>query len=163
MESFHGFDSQFDYSIVGHSGDSPCIEFSAFGQPPKTERDRMNVLKKMVAHTQFCRSGDYTLEGIARAKQDVVKGADDADEYIVVAISDANMRRYGISGKMVGQVVDDKMGLEKDVKTKVVFIASLGDEAKDLKENVGSGKAFIAQSTSALPRIIREILTEIQG
>jgi MoxR-like ATPase len=161
MESFHGYDGQFDYSIVGHSGDSPVIEFSQFGKPPKTERERMNILKKMVAHTQFCQSGDYTLEGIARAKQDVVAGCDDADEYIVIAISDANMRRYGISGRMVGQVVDSKMGLEQDVKTKVIFLASLGDEAEEIKKNVGSGKAFIAQNTSALPRIMREILLNL--
>ena len=162
MESFHGYEGQFDYSIVGHSGDSPCIPFSDFGSPPKTERDRMNILKKMVAHTQFCRSGDYTLEGIAKAKQDVVGNVEDADEYVVIAISDANFRRYGISGKMVGQVVDDNMGMEQDVKTKLICLASLGEEAKEIKENVGGGKVFIAQETAALPRIIREILVGIQ-
>jgi len=162
MESFHGYGEQFDYSIVGHSGDSPCIELSAFGKPPKNEKERVALLKKMVAHTQFCRSGDHTLEGIARAKMDVVGDGVEADEYLVIAISDANLRRYGMNGGMLSRVLDDKMGLEQDVSCKVIMIASLGDEASDIKESCGSGKAFVAQSTSDLPRIMREILSRLQ-
>ena len=89
---------RFDYSIVGHSGDSPAIDLVKFKNQPKTEMDRMRVLRAMVAHTQFCRSGDHTLEAIAQAKVDVGEGegGDDADEHIVIAVSDANLRRYGI-------------------------------------------------------------------
>ena len=53
------------------------------------------------AHAQFCQSGDNTLEGIRAACRQVAsdnKGDDDEDsgEKYVLALSDANLERYGI-------------------------------------------------------------------
>jgi hypothetical protein len=63
MESFHGFEQRYDYSIVGHSGDAPEIPFVAFGASPENRKERLKVLQRMIAHTQYCMSGDHTLEG----------------------------------------------------------------------------------------------------
>ena len=159
MESFNGNEGRFDYSIVGHSGDSPCIELVKFGEHPKTESDRIKVLRAMVAHTQYCRTGDNTLEAIAMAKQDVVNCNEDADEYIVVAVSDANFRRYGISPSSLKNVVEG--GVEKEgsfVKTYAIFIATSGDEAGVVKDCLRKGRAFVCGDTKELPRIIREVL-----
>ena len=94
MESFDGFDQRFDYSIVGHSGDSSMIPFVEFGQPPQNEQERMRILQTMIAHSQYCQSGDNTLEAIGRAIQDISKDESD-DESIVIGVSDANLARYG--------------------------------------------------------------------
>jgi hypothetical protein len=96
MESFDGMEQRFSYSIVGHSGDSPCIPLVNFGQPPANEKQRMKVLQTMLAHSQYCMSGDHTLEAVEQAiKQVVPQGSDeDSSASIVIAISDANLQRY---------------------------------------------------------------------
>lgn len=43
MESFAGFESKFDYCIMGHSGDSPDIPFVNFGEPPTDRKERLKV------------------------------------------------------------------------------------------------------------------------
>lgn len=44
MESFAGFESKFDYCIMGHSGDSPDIPFVDFGNPPADRKERLKVM-----------------------------------------------------------------------------------------------------------------------
>ena len=162
MEAFNGVEHRFDYSIVGHSGDSPVIPLVNFGQQPKTEMDRMRVLKKMVAHTQFCSSGDYTLEAISQAKKDVAHQVDDADEYVVVAISDANLRRYGISTDHLKRVVEEKPEHGHDVRTYAIFIASIGSEAEDIRRGLGAGRGYVCSNTNMLPKVMREILAKLK-
>lgn len=82
MEAFEGFDSKFEYSIIGHSGDSPHIPFTQFGQPPKSTlqicsclrflaiKDKLKVLKSMSKHSQYCSTGDLTIEAIKAAVLD---------------------------------------------------------------------------------------------
>eukprot|EP00456_Euglypha_rotunda_P010370 TRINITY_DN12596_c0_g1_i2.p1 TRINITY_DN12596_c0_g1~~TRINITY_DN12596_c0_g1_i2.p1 ORF type:complete len:140 (-),score=22.45 TRINITY_DN12596_c0_g1_i2:11-430(-) len=64
MESLDGFDHKFSYSLVGHSGDGPSIPLVAYGDAPKTRKERLKVLQRMYAHSQYCSSGDYTLEAV---------------------------------------------------------------------------------------------------
>jgi hypothetical protein len=98
MESFEGFENRFDYSIIGHSGDSNCIELVDFGRPPRNEKERMQILQKMIAHSQYCQSGDNTLEAMDRAIVDIaMPHGEDEDDHIVVGVSDANLARYGRS------------------------------------------------------------------
>ena len=52
-------------------------------------------------------SGDYTLEAVEQAIQDITidnSDREELDEYIVVAISDANLARYGIHPRELGKV-----------------------------------------------------------
>ena len=67
MESFYGMQRYFDYSIVGHSGDSPCIQFVDFGNPPANAKNRMKVLKQMAARSQYCQSGDFTIDAMRKS------------------------------------------------------------------------------------------------
>jgi hypothetical protein len=52
MESFEGFAHKYDYSIVGHDGESPLIPFVQWGNPPRTQQQRLDVIE-MVRFT-FC-------------------------------------------------------------------------------------------------------------
>jgi hypothetical protein len=54
MESFHGFEDKFEYAIVGHSGDSPAIDFVDYGQPPQNRKERLQILQQMVRCVCFC-------------------------------------------------------------------------------------------------------------
>ena len=102
MESFAGFENKYDYSIVGHSGDSHWIPFVDHGLPPKTRKERLRVLQKMLAHSQFCMSGDHTLEATQQAIRNMSQT--EADDRYVFVVSDANLRRYGISPRELGIV-----------------------------------------------------------
>ncbi|KAG7353031.1 ATPase AAA [Nitzschia inconspicua] len=156
MESFDGFgDSKFEYSIVGHSGDSPCIPFVNWAEPPKNEMDRMRVLQSMLAHSQYCMSGDFTMEAIGNAI-DKVAGFGDEDG-TVICLSDANLARYGIDPRQLGNVI--QAGNMRGVNAYVVFIASFGEEAQNIKRALPAGRGYICMETSDLPKIVRDILT----
>lgn len=75
-----------------------------FGKPPENRKHRMDVLQKMVAHAQFCMSGDHTVEAMEKAIQRVAQG-DESDQNIVVVVSDANFERYGILPQDIGTIM----------------------------------------------------------
>lgn len=159
MKGFEGMEDRFQSTLVGHSGDSPAI---SFGDPPTNEKHMMRILQAIVAHTQYCSSGDFTLEAVEQAIDDVGddksgSGDQEHDENIVIAISDANLRRYGIHPRELGKIIE--AGEEKSVKAHVIFIASFGQEAEEIKRQLPPGRAHIANDTSDLPRIVRSILT----
>ena len=103
MESFHATSqTQFEYSIVGHSGDSPCIPLVDWSNRPQNESDKMKILQEMIAHSQYCMSGDYTVEAIGMAIRDVAETSQSRQENescIVIGVSDANLARYGKNRK----------------------------------------------------------------
>lgn len=71
-ESGHGDDHGADedtlrYAMSGHSGDSSYIPFVRYGRPPRNEKDVFATLQAMIAHSQYCSSGDHTLEAIDQA------------------------------------------------------------------------------------------------
>ena len=130
---------------MGHSGDSPQIPFVDFGAPPQTRKERLAVLQKMVAHSQFCWSGDHTVEAAEAAVTSVREGSDygggggggggDFDDgfggagqrprHFVFLLSDANLRRYGIDARDLGR----ELTRDPAVQGHFVMIASLADEA----------------------------------
>ena len=76
--------------------------------------ERLKVILKMTAHSQYCYSGDTTLEATAAAVRSVAErggGSDGGgggggggggeegaeDDAFVFVVSDANLRRYGIA------------------------------------------------------------------
>ena len=81
-----GASEQLEYSITGHSGESDNIKFVPFGahEKVKDEKKRLQILQEMIAHSQFCMSGDHTLEAAARAvrtlKADSSGGGDGGKE-----------------------------------------------------------------------------------
>lgn len=169
MESFPsrhnlGESKKFDYSMVGHSGDSPSIPFVDWASPPKHEQDRLQLLQTMLAHSQYCMSGDYTLEAMRQAIDEVARKVGDIDNSsntksngTVICLSDANLARYGIDPRRIGEIIEH--GAKKGVKAYIVFIASFGEEAKAIARALPAGSGYICMETSELPKAVREILS----
>nr|CDJ80091.1 ATPase associated with various cellular activities domain containing protein [Haemonchus contortus] len=152
MTSFEGKQEKVAYDITGHSGDGPCIEFVTDGEYPKNNKERLDILKQMVAHSQFCTNGDYTLESLDEAIKTLSKEKD-CDERIVVLISDANLDRYGISPKDFVKI----MNKDDTVSSFVILIGSLGHQAQRIQAALPVGKAYVCENTSDLPKIMQNI------
>lgn len=78
----------------------------------------------MHAHSQFCMSGDYTLEGTEHAIKELSR--EEADEHFVIVLSDANLERYGIRPDRFAQALTS----DPQVNAFAIFIGSLGDQAE---------------------------------
>ncbi|KAI9138938.1 AAA domain-containing protein [Paraphysoderma sedebokerense] len=165
MEGLQSLEHKFVYDIVGHSGDSACIPFVKAGAPPTNEKERLkgkflfrssiNVLQQMVAHSQFCFSGDTTIQATRTAIEDVAK--DDADDYHVIILSDANLQRYGIRPEEVKKALT----FNPKVNAVMIFIGALGSEAEMLKKSLPPFRAFIARQSKDIPNIMRQIFASV--
>lgn len=156
MESLHNLPHKFEYSIIGHNGDSEHLPFVQDGAPPRSDDERALVLTRMKAACDFCDSGDHTLESLERAIAEIVKGKV-ADEYIVFLLSDANLESYGITARDLTRLI------RKDPRVRVFifFIGSLGDQAAVLSRNVPPGHVMITLNTRDIPRNIKSCLSMI--
>ena len=220
---------RYEYSIVGHSGETDGEEFVSFASPPRDRGDRLKVLtahlplctycalttvhllrtyhcaltahlplctttvhllrtyhcaltahlpcthnelkvlQRMVTHSQFCMSGDNTIQATTRAMRaaaeeaaiDAAKAGDEdeggtaAARNFVFVLSDANFRRYGLEPLWWAQAFDTT---QPGVEGYAVMVGSLGDEAAMLPSyhpltlfQVGSLGDEAAQVASALP------------
>ena len=129
------------------------VPFVPYGSAPKSRADRLKVLQRMYAHSQYCSSGDHTLEAVRAGVDECVSV--DADDYLTIIVSDANLRRYGISPAALGAALQR----EPRVQAYVIFIASLEDEVARIMPNMPPGKAFFCSETAMLPGLFRTILT----
>lgn len=152
MEALEPFADRYKYSIVGHSGESEAIKLVKFGEPPRTRKDKLRVCQHMIAHAQYCWSGDMTLEGTEAAIK--VVDEEDADQKLVIVVSDANLRRYGIPASELGR----RLIASPDVEAHALFIASFGEEAQRLKRELPPGRGHVLLDMSQLPNVFREIL-----
>lgn len=153
MEAFDGYNDKFQYEIIGHSGEDINIEFSKFNKPPKNDKDKLDVIKKMYAHSQFCMSGDNTLSATEHAIKTIADA--DADEYFVIVLSDANFDRYGISPTDFSNILVSN----PKVNAFAIFIGSLGNQANVLSRQMPAGRAFICFDSSNLTQILQKIFT----
>ncbi|MGH0153922.1 UNVERIFIED_CONTAM: hypothetical protein FKN15_027232 [Acipenser sinensis] len=142
-----------EYDIVGHSGDGFDIELVRCDKIPKNNKERLKVLKTMHAHSQFCMSGDYTLESTEHAVKEIAR--EEADEYFVIVLSDANLERYGISPDRFAQALT----CNPQVNAFAVLIGSLGDQAVRLQRTLPAGRSFVAMDTKQIPQILQQIFT----
>ena len=78
----------------------------------------------MIAESQFCWSGDHTMEATRTAIEQVTKNM--GDDYFVIVLSDANFSRYGIKSKHFAALMNSDLR----VNVYAIFIGSLGDQAK---------------------------------
>jgi hypothetical protein len=148
-----GIAAKVEYSIVGHNGDSDNIELVPFGEPPKTKKERLDVCMKMVAHSQFCWTGDNTVEAMKRSIKTVTK--EEAEDYFVFVVSDANLAQYGITPNELARI----MRMDERVKMYCIFIASIGSQASHLQKRLPAGHGFECTNTSELPLILQSIFT----
>uniref|UniRef100_A0A452ENS0 von Willebrand factor A domain-containing protein 8 n=1 Tax=Capra hircus TaxID=9925 RepID=A0A452ENS0_CAPHI len=141
------------YDIAGHSGDGYNIGLVPINKVPKDNKQRLEILKTMHAHAQFCMSGDHTLEGTEHAIKEIAK--EEADEYFVIVLSDANLSRYGIHPAKFAQILTSN----PQVNAFAIFIGSLGDQAARLQRTLPAGRSFVAMDTKDIPQILQQIFT----
>lgn len=153
MEAFENYEEKFKYDIAGHSGDGYNIKLVPVNQIPKNNKQRLEILKTMHEHSQFCMSGDHTLEGTEHAIKDIT--TEEADEYFVIILSDANLSRYGINPARFAQILTS----DPQVNAFAIFIGSLGDQAARLQRTLPAGRSFIAMDTKKIPQILQQIFT----
>lgn len=153
MEALESYEHKFKYDIVGHSGDGYDIELVRTDKVPKNNKERLKVLKNMHAHSQFCMSGDFTLEGTEAAVRELAR--EEADERFVVVLSDANLERYGISPERFARTLTS----DPQVNAFAIFIGSLGDQAERLQRTLPAGRSFVAMDTKQIPQILQQIFT----
>ena len=165
LESFEGFEEKFVYEMSAHSGDSPDHRLVEFDSPPQNELERLRIIERMVAHSQYCMSGDHTIEALELAidREEEQQQGDDQEEdekSIVIMVSDANMRRYGIHPRELAS----QMTRSPDrVSTYAIFIASLGDEAEQLSRELPAGRGFVCMNTEDLPVLFQRIFSSEFG
>ncbi|EPY87255.1 hypothetical protein CB1_000258022 [Camelus ferus] len=153
MEAFENYEEKFKYDIAGHSGDGYNIGLVPINKIPKDNKQRLEILKTMHAHAQFCMSGDHTLEGTEHAIREIAK--EEADEYFVIVLSDANLSRYGIHPARFAQILTSN----PQVNAFAIFIGSLGDQATRLQRTLPAGRSFVAMDTKDIPQILQQIFT----
>lgn len=168
-EALHG---RYEYSIVGHSGETDGEEFVSFASPPRDRADRLKVLQRMVTHSQFCMSGDNTIQATARAMRgaagdaaiDAAKaagegGGDDdagtaAARNLIFVLSDANFRRYGLDPL---SWADAFAPSHPGVEGYAVMVGSLGDEAAQVASALPVGRGYVCEDADDIPRTFAHI------
>jgi hypothetical protein len=150
MEALQGLEYKYDYTIVGHSGESEQVVFVPFGKPPTTVKERLFVIQRMMGHSSFCMSGDHTLEGTYRALELVKK--EPADDYFMFLLSDANLVAYGVNPSVLAGALLSDPG----VNSYAFFIAGEAT-AEQLKQKMPVGRAHTVLDTTQLPSLFRHI------
>ncbi|CAD5122119.1 DgyrCDS10568 [Dimorphilus gyrociliatus] len=153
MEALENFEHKVKFEIVGHSGEGPSFDMLKKDKLPKNNKERLNVLKTMHAHSQFCISGDHTIEATEEAIKKIKE--EEADEHFVIVLSDANLDRYGIRPKHLTEVLT----MDEEVNSYIIFIGSLGNQAQSLVKQLPSGRGFLCMETKNLPQILQQIFT----
>ena len=60
-----------------------------YDHPPQNRKERYKVLSKMVAFSQYCMSGDHTVEAAKSSIQNMAKIQSEDDKFVFL-FSDAN-------------------------------------------------------------------------
>ena len=125
----------------------------------------------MHAHSQFCWTGDNTVEATQAAITSIAQ--EPAEQRFVVVVSDANFSRHRIDPREFGAL----MTSDPNVNVFAVFIGSLGDQAMRfdtktcitgpfshcvpcrLRELLPAGRSFICMETKDLPLILQQIFS----
>ena len=128
--------------------------------PPVDEAEQMNILSKMVAHSQYTMSGDNTLrataEAIERSTTDLQNDTGDTEHYTIV-VSDANFERYGISPQRLSSIMTSNATLASGVH--VILLASMDEEAQQIVQELPVGHGHVCLQTTDLPNILKDILS----
>ncbi|EGF84196.1 hypothetical protein BATDEDRAFT_84927 [Batrachochytrium dendrobatidis JAM81] len=150
MEAFRGFEYKLQYKINGHSGDGPNTQFIQAGKFPKTEKDMLEIINRMSIHASYCISGDNTVDAVTTAIKDITE--EEADDYFVLVLSDANLNQYNISPETIATALKS----DSRVNAYMIFIGNLSDQAHQFSKDLG-GHAFVCLDNKELPKIMKTI------
>ena len=153
LESFKGYGHKFALKFKGHSGSTDDVTIVDPNKLPQNDGERLDVLRAMNAHSASCDSGDHTLEATALAIKEIVK--EPGDEYFVFLLSDANLEQYAITPGHLKKLLE----LDQRVNVFILFIGSIGDQARRLREELPSDKVFVTLDTREIPGVLRKVLT----
>jgi hypothetical protein len=156
MEAIAGFEHKFEYKMVGHSGSGPALPLVEFGQPPTTEAARYEVIERMVRHAGSCATGDASLDSTALAVKEVVE--QQADDYFVFLLSDANLGRYNVKPEELGR----ELRADERVNAYAIFVAEPGAAAW-MSEELPFGHGFVCLDMDKLPSTFKDIFTHAAG
>ncbi|KAI0752632.1 AAA domain-containing protein [Daedaleopsis nitida] len=148
METFDRLTRKEKY--VWDSGDSAEMPLVEAGTSLEV-RDRWKVVDKMEMVTQYTFAGDFTVEAIEKAVLEVSKF--DADDWFVIALTDANFARYNITADDLSRV----MNRHPKVHTALVCIGE-GAEAAWIPKNL-PGRGYRVSNTADIPAVLRSILS----
>ncbi|KAK2460039.1 hypothetical protein APHAL10511_007962 [Amanita phalloides] len=153
METFDRLTRKDKYAwdITGHSGDGPDIALVEMNKPPSELKDRWKIVEKMNMIPQYAFAGDFTVEAIEKSVTEVAKY--DADDWFVIAITDANFQRYGITPDQLTRA----MKRDPKVNTALICIGE-GAEAKWVTDRL-PGRGFRVANTADVPTVLRSILS----
>jgi von Willebrand factor A domain-containing protein 8 len=112
----------------------------------------------MVAHSQYCMSGDYTFEATKLAVEEMASGGDreEGAKNFVFVVSDCNLERYRLDPAHLGE----ELVRYPSVRAHMIMIASLGDEAADAVGKMPVGRGHVCLDTSTLPVLFKNIFTD---
>ena len=106
-------------------------------------------------------SGDNTVSSMSTAIKNITK--EDADDYFVLVLSDANLHQYNISPKQIqdGKSILLILAIETDSKVNayMVFIGNISNQADRLSEALG-GNAYNCFNNKDLPKIMKSIFVK---
>ncbi|KAJ7224765.1 AAA domain-containing protein [Mycena rebaudengoi] len=153
METFDRLSRKEKYvwDMYGHSGDGADIKLVDALKPPTEMKERWKVIEKMALVPQYAFAGDYTVEAIEKGVNDV--GAFDADDWFVIAITDANFGRYMIKPEDITRA----MRKNPKVHTALICIGE-GAEAAWIPKSL-PGRGFRVTNTADIPTVLRSILS----
>ncbi|KAF4613211.1 hypothetical protein D9613_011059 [Agrocybe pediades] len=153
METFDRLSRKEKYvwDMCAHSGDGPDIVLTEADKPPTEVKERWKVTEKMYMVPQYAFAGDYTVEAIMKGVKDVASY--DADDWFVIAITDANFGRYQISPEELTRA----MKHNPKVNTALICIGE-GAEASWITKSL-PGRAFRVANTGDIPNVLRSILS----
>ncbi|KAJ7165324.1 AAA domain-containing protein [Mycena filopes] len=149
METFDRLSRKEKY--VWDSGDGADIQLVDTLKPPADMKDRWKVVEKMSMIPQYAFAGDYTVEAIEKGVKDVA--AFDADDWFVIAITDANFGRYLIKPEDISRA----MRRDPKVHTALICIGE-GAEATWIPKSI-PGRGYRVQNTADIPTVLRSILS----
>jgi len=150
MESLDGFEHKYSWNIVGHSGNGPEIPFVDYGNAPKRRSQKAQIVSQITSAAGIAASGDTTVEAIEAAVKRVA--SQEADDYLVFVVSDANLGGYGITPDMIRKALT----ADPKVTACAVFIAER-DAAEMLSSSLPNGRGYVCLDVEKLPNILKEV------
>ena len=110
------------------------------------------ALSSTAAPHSRCDSGDNTIESLRRSIIEITK--EEADDHIVFLVSDANLDQYSITSETFRELFK----MDPRVSVFVVLIASIGDQATKLEQQLPPGKVTTCLDKAMLPKTMKQFL-----